>query len=220
MKRLIIIVEGETEEAFVKDVLGPYLLRFQIFDVRPIRIKTSAGQKGGFVNYVHLKNDVHRILKSEKEVVVSTFVDFFRLPKKYFPKSEECFEMIGSDAIIDCLEEAMAGQINDERFLPYIQKHEFEALLFASNKGFEKYFDKTSCEEANEIITKFDNPEDINSTANGAPSKRLVAIDPTFEKDSDGIIMALEIGIETILQKCPRFAAWAQQLIDKTQADQ
>ena len=219
MKRLFFIVEGGTEERFVSEVLAPYLQLFQIYDVRPTQIQTSPGHKGGFVNYEHMERDVQRILKSEKEIVVTTFVDFFRLPKRNFPNWGDCFGKNGSDAQIECLESAISVQINDQRFIPYIQKHEFEALLFSSNKGFETYFDAEVAYKTAEIVANFDNPEEINSSPNGAPSKRIETIMPAYQKVDDGNIIALEIGIETILQKCPRFAAWVQKLIDKTKSN-
>ena len=57
MKRLFIVVEGQTEEAFVNELMSPYFIQNGIYDVRPVLIQTSKGHKGGFVNYEHLKND-------------------------------------------------------------------------------------------------------------------------------------------------------------------
>lgn len=78
MKRLFVVVEGQTEQEFVREVLSPYLYSHGIYDVRPIPIRTSKTGRGGFVNYYHLKNTVEPLLKSEgNDVVVTTFVDFF-----------------------------------------------------------------------------------------------------------------------------------------------
>ncbi len=131
MKRLFIVVEGQTEEEFVNELLSPYLNTFEIYDVRATKIATSKGHKGGFVNYQHLKNDVTKLLKqSGKDVIVTTFVDFFRLPtnvpnfttiSKKFTKKNSVYEF----------EKAIAKDIDDHRFVPYIQMHEFEALLFS-----------------------------------------------------------------------------------------
>lgn len=48
MKRLFIVVEGQTEEAFVKELMMPYFMQNGIYDVRPVLIQTSKGHKGGF----------------------------------------------------------------------------------------------------------------------------------------------------------------------------
>ncbi|KAA6324478.1 hypothetical protein EZS27_026200 [termite gut metagenome] len=79
MKRLIIIVEGQTEEMFVKEILAPHLREKGLLNVVPIKIATSSQCKGGFVNYQHLKNDVLKRIR-ETDVVISTFVDYFRIP--------------------------------------------------------------------------------------------------------------------------------------------
>ncbi len=218
MKR-IIIVEGDSEESFVNEILLPYFQQFGVYDVRATRITTRKGYKGGFVNYHHLANDINRVLKGEKEVVVSTFVDFFRLPKKNFPNSQECFSYKTSDSIIDCLEDAMAGNINDNRFVPYIQKHELEALLFASNKGFEEFFTEETFLKTKEVVETYSTPEDINTAPEGAPSKRLLKINPEYDKKTYTSLIADAVGIETILQKCPRFNAWVQKLIEKTKSN-
>ena len=82
MKRLYIIVEGPTEQEFVESVIAPYLRKKEIYSVTPIKIRTSKTGRGGFVNYEHLKNDVRKLLYSKKQdLVVSMFVDFFRIPE-------------------------------------------------------------------------------------------------------------------------------------------
>ena len=79
MKRLYIIVEGQSEQEFVNTLIADYLSRFGIYAVTPILIRTSKSGRGGFVNYEHLKNDALNLLSSQKnDFVVSMFVDFFR----------------------------------------------------------------------------------------------------------------------------------------------
>ena len=140
MKRLIIIVEGQTEKEFVENSLRKFFNSKGIFDVRAIMIQTSKGNKGGFVNYDHLKNDITNLLKSEKNILVSMFVDFFRIPTS-FPNFELSISKSITDAKIEVLLEGISKDINDTRFIPYIQKHEFEALLFSSNEGFSNWFE-------------------------------------------------------------------------------
>ena len=213
MKPLIIVVEGDTEEEFVKDLLLPYFHGHEIYDVRPIKISTKAGFKGGFVNYDHLKRDVTRYLKEQQSRIVTTFVDYFRLPNSV-PKYAECQQIHFIDARIECLESSMSEDFQTERFIPYIQKHEFEALLFSSNAGFTSYFEDIA-KETQRIIDQYPNPEDINDQPHTAPSKRLLTLNPSYSKVNDGNIVALEIGIETILERCPRFSNWVKTIIEK-----
>lgn len=211
-KRLYIVVEGQTEEEFVKDIIYPYFQELNVF-VYPVIIHTSKGHKGGFVNYEHLKNDVNRLLKSQgQDVVVTTFVDFFRCPElpecDIWSKIPSHFERVAE------MENAIKRDINDRRFYPYIQLHEFEAILFSSDGGFKKYFDENNTCELQGIIDSYDNPEEINSSPEGAPSKRLLRIVPEYDKVMYGNIIALEIGIAAILEKCPRFRNWINTLIE------
>jgi len=53
------------------------------------------------------------------------------------------------------------------------------------------------------------------STANGAPSKRLLAIQPSYDKVMQGNLIALEVGIGQMLGKCPRFREWVDLLITR-----
>lgn len=215
-RRLIIIVEGQTEEEFVKRILAPWLLHFGIHSVSPIKIATSKIQKGGFVNYAHLKNDTRKYLKNEADIFVTTFVDFFRVPVSV-PGYLACQQKNQQvDAKIDCLQAAIDADINDPRFQAYIQKHEFEALMFAGAAAFELQSEAIQNAVA-AVPYAFVLPEEINSTPTGAPSKRLESIFENarekYEKGADAIDMAELTGMEKILEKCPRFQQWVSRLI-------
>lgn len=219
MKRLIIIAEGPTEKEFIENSLRDFFNSKGVFDVRAIMIQTSKGNKGGFVNYIHLKNDIEKILKSENDVVVSMFVDFFKIPTN-FPKFQDSIQLKNTDEKIDILLEGICNDINDSRFIPYIQKHEFEALLFSSNEGFNSWFDnEVIIDQLSEIVSQFKNPEEINTGSETAPSKRIIKIleakKQKYDKIAEGNLIAEEIGIEKILEKCPRFNQWIYSLIEK-----
>lgn len=213
MKRLYIIVEGQTEQEFVNEQIAPYLLRYGIYEVKPILIHTSKSGRGGFVNYQHLKNDAKRLLSSQKsDFIVSMFVDFFRCPE--VPQKERWSGKSNHLEQIIEMEKCICEDINDTRFIPYIQLHEFEALLFASNDGFVTFLSEEQSKKTQQIIESYSNPEDINTTPEGAPSKRLLAIKSDYDKVIEGNLIALEIGFLKIMEKCPRFKAWIENLIE------
>lgn len=215
MKRLFIVVEGQTEEEFVNVLLSPYLNTFGIYNVSATKITTSKGYKGGFVNYQHLKNDVMRLLnQSGNDVIVTTFIDLFKLPASV-PDFANISKKFTKKNSVNEFEKAIAKDIDDHRFVPYIQMHEFEALLFSSTKGFSTYYEneKTVIKGVTKIMDEFSNPEDINS--NQPPSYRIKELTPNYDKIVYGNTIALEIGIETILEKCPRFKNWAERIISK-----
>lgn len=213
MKRLYIIVEGQTEQEFVNSMIAPYMQQFGIYDVTPILIRTSKTGRGGFVNYEHLKNDAIKLLHSKNDdFIVSMFVDFFRIPE--VPKKERWEIKNNHIEKVEEMEQCIAEDISDCRFIPYIQLHEFEALLFSSNKGFESYFAEKEANSTQQIIDSYENPEDINSSPEGAPSKRLLAIKDDYDKVVEGNLIALEVGFNDILAKCPRFKAWIDKLLE------
>ncbi len=219
MKRLIIIVEGQTEKEFVEKSVRKYLQIIGIYDVNAIMIQTSKGNKGGFVNYEHLKNDLNTILSSEKDVIVSMFVDFFRMPTN-FPNYELSLKQNLIDSKIEILQKGIYNDISDERFVPYIQKHEFEALLFSSQKGFENWFENDYIvNKLTEIVAEYENPEEINTGSESSPSNRIINImeskNQKYDKVAEGNLIAEEVGFEKILEKCPRFKNWIYIMIDK-----
>ena len=214
MKRIYIVVEGQTEQEFVRSVLAPFFLKNGILSVTPILIRTSKTGRGGHVNAQHLMRTITVLLSSMKaDIVVSTFVDFFRIPTN-MPEYEACTSL-GSDALIaDALETALSKEIDDIRFVPYIQLHEFEALLFSNNKGFEEYFSDEQAGKTAAVIDEFVNPEDINSSPETAPSKRILSIDRGYDKVLQGNLIAMDVGIDDMLAKCPRFSSWVCRLLE------
>lgn len=218
-RSLIVVVEGQTEEEFVNESLRPWLNSHDIFDVRAIKIRTSRDAKGGNVSYQKFKSDVTRLLKQEKDVFVTSLIDFFRLPSS-FPHYDAARKMIDSEKRVEFLENAIAMDIDSERFLPYIQLHEFEALLFTSRLGFESLpnLQRRQFIEINEIMAAYPNPELINDNPETAPSKRLKKIYPGYNKVLHGNFVILENTFTALLEKCPRFRNWANAIVNKMKA--
>ena len=112
-------------------------------------------------------------------------------------------------------------QRDTRNFIPYIQLYEFEALLFFSNVGFEfMYHNRLTIEDLNKIRNRYQNPEEINGNPNTAPSKQLISVIESREKRGydkyiHGVEIAKRIGIETMIDKCPRFGHWVNQIIQK-----
>ena len=136
MKRLIIIVEGDTEEEFVNSILRPYFYSKGFYQIDCFKIKHS---KGGMSKYRHLKKDILNIIY-ENNVVVSTLIDFYALPTD-FPKFEDSKQIQNKSDRITFLENAIKKEVEESQnanfpnLIPYIQQHEFEALIFSSIKG-------------------------------------------------------------------------------------
>lgn len=214
MKRLIIVVEGQTEQSFVNEVMAPYLLCKGIDCTVPVLIRTSRKGRGGFVNYQHLCNTIKGVLSNPNDggLVVSCFVDFFRIPNT-IPGYSDAMRLGDDIQRADALQKSLGNAISDRRFVPYIQLHEFEALLFSNNNGFEYLWDERLFSQTKSIVDAYPNPEEINSAPETAPSKRLLSINQSYDKVIEGNLIALEVGLTEMLEKCPRFADWVDCLI-------
>ncbi len=176
MKRVYIICEGQSEEAFVKHILSQHFENLQIY-LTPIIIPTSRKQKGGGLNYDRVKFFITNKFKQDKEAFVSTFFDYYALPSD-FPKYDE--QVQGNDIYqkIDILEQGFYNDINHQRFFPHIQPYEFESLLFSDIdkiiQADAEWRNNQSClNELKKIIQDFNNPELINNSPQTSPSHRL-----------------------------------------------
>lgn len=218
MRRLIIIVEGDTEKEFVNTILRPYLNNHNIFNIDCFKIKHS---KGGLNKYEHVKKDILNCIY-ESNILITTLVDYYALPKD-FPEFEKSLSIINKNERLTFLEQSIKEDIERsqnrtfENLHPYIQLHEFEALIFSSMIGIEALFTRSQADfvALNKIFTQYNNPEEINENKLTAPSKRLLMHIKGYDKIIDGVMIIDEIGIETVLAKCPRFNEWVKSIITK-----
>ena len=129
MIRLNAVVEGQTEETFVNRLLAPVLAERNIFIVAH-RITTGRRKgrvyRGGISRYSQLKNDLVIWMRQDQAANVrfTTMVDLYRLPPD-FPGWDNCNKRTDPFARVRCLEEALGDDVGDQRFVPYIQLHEF-----------------------------------------------------------------------------------------------
>lgn len=213
--RLIFIVEGETEEMFVSSLLAPYLNAkgFQGI-VTAIKPKKTGG---GLSKY----SDVEKLLKNvicESGAIVSTIFDFYALPSSFPGVST-----LSSTNHLEQVKEIELAMLEDMKcslsrqclnYIPHIQLHEFESLVFSSADGLDTIFntDTKGYADVRELILTTDNPETINNGAKTAPSKRLLKIEG-YNKILHGNITLEAIGMNKLLAKCPHFANWIEELL-------
>lgn len=215
MKRLIIIVEGDSELEFIKKTLIPYLNTKGVYSISPFKIKHS---KGGLNKFDHLQTDIINTLY-ETDAVITTFIDYYALPVS-FPYYQEAQKILNIDERLRILEQSIKEAIELKQnhkvlnLIPYIQLHEFEALCFADFKGFEQNFTEAEANfEAIKQLTSFVNPEEINDGPDTAPSKRLKKLIKGYNKVVYGNIIIETNGIDSIINKCPRFKSWIDTII-------
>lgn len=219
MIRLHITAEGQTEQRFAKDVLAPHLSRFDVFvDARCVltsKDKRMAKEyRGGLLSYEKAKNDICDWLKEDKhdECRFTTMFDLYALPYN-FPGYDNAKKKIDRYDRVKALEEYMAKDINDRRFIPYIQLHEFEALILADPQhlGWE-YLDRATQIKNLSSMVGDKNPELINDGRETAPSKRILKEIPEYDKVIAGVTVTGKIGLPTLRAKCRHFNEWLTQL--------
>lgn len=206
MKRLIIICKGPTEHEFCVNVLAPELLKVNIYVDAPL-VKRS---NGGIVPWSSIKRQIEMHLR-EKDAYVTLLVDYYGIKDGYnFPGWVDSKVIFPLSSRLQFLCDCMKADISPElasRFIPYMQIHEFESLLYSDIDVFRSNFDDHELDfsKLESAIREFPNPEDINSNPNLAPSKRLIEAISGYEKVVYGSCLAEEIGLDKILAKCPLF---------------
>lgn len=204
MSKVLILVEGYAEEKFVNAVLKPHFEPKGIF-VIPRNLK-------GVGKYTIIRDEVNRLLKDSSARLVTTMIDLYRIPSDFPQKYTLAKTHKGMQKVI-ILEDGFKQDIDRENFLPYLQLHEFEALLFSDVSMFSKLKDVGSkIKFFEKVVQEIENPEDINDVPNTSPAERIKKILPHYIKDISGIIVAQHIGLEKMREKCPHFHEWIKNI--------
>ncbi len=221
MIRLHIIAEGQTEQSFVNKMLRSHLGNYQIFtDVRCVltsKDKRAAKEyRGGITKYVRAKNDIQAWLKEDKDPKCrfTTMFDLYRLPDD-FPGYSEAKRASDPYERVRILEDALREDINSHRFLPYIQLHEFEALILAEPQKLSlEYLEHDKPISRLISMMKNKNPELINDGPQTAPSKRIEKEIPEYKKNkvNAGVAVVEGIGLPILRGKCTHFNSWLTRL--------
>ncbi len=180
--------------------------------------------RGGLVNYEHLARDLTLWMKQDQneDSWFTTMFDFYALPAN-FPSLETLHPALDAPRRVAALEASLHRDIEArltglpvaQRFIPYMQSHEFEALLFADPEAFLEAFpdSQQAVKRLSAIRAKFPNPEDINDNRLTAPSKRILGLLPDYQKPVAGLLIAQRIGLTAIQAVCPHFNAWITRLL-------
>lgn len=217
MIRVNVICEGQTEEMFVNEILA------DVFQAKGIYLFAALigkpGHKGGNFKYARLLTDLKNLL-NDKTAYCTTFFDFYGLPED-FPGKQEALNEITVAQKANKLIQTLMVQLHQKfgdtsainRFIPYVQMYEFEALLFSNPTKLANSLNLANLTPAfQKIRNDFDSPEEINNSVNTAPSKRIEKLFSDYEKPINGSLAALDIGLDVIRQECKLFDNWLRQL--------
>ena len=190
-KNVSVICEGQTEVDFVKKLNKRY------FNIREISLKPIA--MNGNVSIDRIAGFINKA----PEVIVTTFIDYYGIKGIY------------NKNYIELEKEIKKSSSNKEHtIISYVQLHEIEALWFSNIEVIATIKDANDKQKQalQEIVQQYPNPENINNNVETAPSKRLKTIFSDYKKINDGNIIANNISIEEIKDKCPHFSWWLNEI--------
>ena len=215
MSKVLILVEGQSEETFVREILAPHLFANGVYLQATLmttrRVKRGPDFKGGVVSYEKFKREIRRLLGDTSAAIVTTMIDFYGLPTSFVERKTmsggSCYDQVAH------LEDAIRQDISHPKFVPYLALHEFEAMLFVAPEKIAQAFPHTDkSKELTAIKKQFKSPEEIDDNPQTAPSKRLMTLFPDYQKPLHGPLVILEIGIERIREECSHFDGWLAKL--------
>jgi hypothetical protein len=225
MTRLLIHVEGETEETFVKEVLTRHLrgCGYERVGARLVGNARLRQRRGGIRAWSSVRADIVRHLREDAGAIATTLVDYYALPRtgdKAWPGRDRAaglsFELKAvtvEQEIESDLTAFMGADFNPRRFIPFVVMHEFEGLLFSDCGAFSRSIGHPELKtDFQKIRDDFKTPEEIDDSPVTAPSKRVQKLIPNYEKPLLGTLAALAIGLDTIRAECPHFNDWLTRL--------
>jgi hypothetical protein len=215
MSRVRILVEGQTEEAFINDILNPHLNQMGVYPYAFL-----FRHKGGSFAYQKAKREILNSLKEDTSLICTTMMDFYGLPKDWPGRTDADNHRAYLDKAV-AVERALSSDICTQlgssfspcRFISYVQMHEFEALLFSDTVTWTENKISTQLEE---IKRSFPCPEEINDNYETCPSRRIINIfkecGQKYGKVIDGINASKKIGLAKMRAACPHFNEWITKL--------
>lgn len=225
MKRVLVLVEGQTEETFVKEILRDHLVSkgFSSAEPRIFGNARNRRNRGGIRPWSDCKRDILGHLRRDHNVLVTTMVDYYGLPsvgERAWPGRDIASNVPFSEkagsverALFEDIRSEMKGDLSVDRFMPNIVMHEFEALLFSDCDSFAKAIGRSElASQFRSIVDLFSGPEEINDSPDTSPSKRILSLMPRYDKVFFGNLAALDIQLDQIRRRCPHFDSWVSRL--------
>jgi hypothetical protein len=228
MRELYIFCEGQTEQGFCSRVLQPHFFPEHDGRVHSVRIAHSRRKgvicRGGVNNYQIIKNDILRFFRAHTRpnVLFTTLIDLYALPNDFPGKASNVRNPNNPRPYVESLELALTNDLNENRFIPHLQLHEFETLIFAEPDVLKLSYQgiDAGVEILKQIASEVGDIEKINDSPQSAPSKRIINYIPQYEHDKTtvGPDAVESIGMEKLIECCEHFAGWISSVIHRLEA--
>jgi len=213
-----VVVEGRTEQTFIRDVLAPAMSYRGVF-LHPALIG-KPGHKGGDIRFDRARTDIGDFLRQRHDTYVSTMFDYFRIDADW-PGRAEVRQRIEGGATLtarqkagiletatrQAIEQSYPQSNAGKRFIPYVEMHEFEAMLFSDANVLAGKAD-IDISAIDHILDEHGDPEEIDDDPLQAPSRRIIALNNSYRKVAMGKVITEAIGIPILRKKCSHFNEW------------
>jgi hypothetical protein len=213
VRRLHLLVEGQTEETIIGDLIVPH---FQALGwsvtTSILKTKRFAGEpanRGGVSRWAKVLTDLRLLLGNFD--VVTTVIDYYGCPSDTPGMADR---PNGDPRLrVEHVEAAIRAAVDHPDFLPHLVLHETEAWVLAAVDQLGAVLaDPAGAAALKKMVDEAGGAELVNDGPTTAPSKRLRAQWPTYQKTLDGPLALAELGLAELRQRCPHLDGWLRTM--------
>ncbi|MFE9580242.1 DUF4276 family protein [Nocardia sp. NPDC006044] len=212
--RLHFLVEGQSEEIVVNNVLGPYLAdRGWAVSQSIVTTRRPAGgpnHRGGVSSWSKVEREIKLLLRDSSLGVLTTLFDFYAFPPDA-PGMSDIPPGLSPHERVAHVEQSLAAAAADHRFVPHLILHELETWVFAAAEQVGCLLPGLT-ERLVKDVHMAGGPELVNDGPDTAPSKRIFNYCPRYSKTSDGPLAIADLGVVGLRSQCPHFDEWLDHL--------
>jgi hypothetical protein len=211
MRKLHILVEGQTEEVIVNNVISPYLSSEDLYVTTSIlETKPPAGGRpahtGGVSSWAKILREIRGLLRDTSTTKLTTLIDYYGFP---LDAPGMANRPIGSPySRVEHVESALADVVGSGRFLPHLVLHEIEAWVLADCSRLADLLGDSPATVQLGRVAAESGPEMVNDGADTAPSKRIKGIYSAYIKTFYGPLVIADVGLDEIRRQCPHADRW------------
>ena len=221
MHDVIVLCEGQTEREFCRSVVRPYIAN-QGVALAGTLVGKPQRKRGGIRPWQVYRSELIRLAKERDGRILSVLVDYYAMPNCWPGRAKANSKPIDERGHYVELElRKELADVLGEQFIPCVQHHEFETLLFVNPElsalsiavAGGTLSPKDVAAQMVEIRESFDDKiERINDSPQTAPSKRILELVPGYDKVAFGVTATTDVGVDELRSGCPWLDRWLTQI--------
>ncbi|MEL4357919.1 MULTISPECIES: DUF4276 family protein [unclassified Luteococcus] len=216
MKQIALVVEGQTEELFVREVLAPQLAARGIFltPFIPVTSQTAHGRHKGGARWSGYRKLANKLAHEGHWHRIGVLLDLYGCPSDAPGRQGAGSGREYHRELMDSLAQDLNAGGQRARILPHVFLHEFEALVLAALDAGSTVVPEKAARDLRKVLADFQgDPELVNGGESTSPSHRIMAAWDGYTKTVDGIRVIADVPFDAILERCPSFAGWLEDLL-------